>query len=102
MMLFIKNIKQRRSSQKLSFKFIEFFRIANAVKKQMYRLILFAFYRIHDVFHIFYLESYNKRQEDDFISDLSSSKLIYNEKKYEIEEILQKKINKKIVYYLVK
>ena len=102
MMLFTKHIKQRKSSQKFSHKFIKSFRIANVVEKQTYRLVLSFLYRIHDVFHVSYLEFYNKRENDDFLLDLSSSKLINDEKEFEIEKILQKKISKKTIYYLVK
>jgi hypothetical protein len=57
-MLFIKNIKLKNSSQIFSHKFIESFRIVETMNKQIYRLILLLFYRIHDVFHVFYLKSY--------------------------------------------
>ena len=101
-MLFIKNIKQRKSSKKLSHKFIDSFRIKKAVRKQTYRLILFFSYRIHNVFHVFYLKSYKSRKKDDDISDFISSKLVNDEKISEIEKILQKKNVKETIYYLIK
>jgi hypothetical protein len=52
-MMFIKNIKLRKSNQKFLSKFIKSFRIIELIDKQVYRLILFSFYRIHDVFHVF-------------------------------------------------
>jgi hypothetical protein len=42
-MLSTKNIKLRNSSQKLSHKFIESFRIVDTMNKQIYRLILLFF-----------------------------------------------------------
>jgi hypothetical protein len=101
-MLFIKNIKLKNSSQKLSHRFIESFRIVETMKKQIYRLILLFFYRIHDVFHVFYLKSYKRRKNDNIISKYSSSELLDDDEINEVEEILQKKINKRIIYYLIK
>ncbi len=101
-MLFIKNIKLNNSSQKLSHKFIKSFRIVETMNKQTYRLIFFSFYRIHDVFHVFYLKSYKKRKNDNIISKYFSSELLNDDEVNEMKEILQKKINKKIIYYLIK
>jgi hypothetical protein len=101
-MLFIKNIKLKKSSQKFSHKFIKLFRIVETINKQIYRLIFFSFYRIHDVFHVFYLKSYKRRKNDNIISKYLSSKLLDDDEINEIEKILQKKINKKIIYYLIK
>jgi hypothetical protein len=97
-MLFIKNIKLKNSSQKFLHKFIKSFRIVETMNKQMYRLTFFSFYRIHDVFRAFYLKSYKRRKDDNIISKYSSSKDEINEMK----KILQKKISKKIIYYLIK
>ncbi len=72
------------------------------MSKQVYRLILFSFYRIHDVFHVFYLKSYKRRKDDNVISKFFSSELLDDEEINEIEKILKKKISKKIIYYLIK
>ncbi len=101
-MLFIKNIKLKNSSQKFSHKFIESFRIVETMNKQTYHLIFFSFYRIHDVFHVFYLKSYKRRKNDNIISKYSSFELLDDNEINEIKEILQKKINKRIIYYLIK
>jgi hypothetical protein len=101
-MLSIKNIKLKKSSQKFSHKFIESFRISKTMNKQVYRLVLFSFYRIHDVFHVFYLESYKRRKDDSVISEFFSSELLDDEEVNEVEKILKKKISKKIIYYLIK
>ncbi len=100
-MLFIKNIKLKNSSQKLSHKFIKSFRIIETMSKQAYRLISFSFYRIHDVFHVFYLKSYKRRKDDNIILKYSSSELLDDDEINEIKKILQKKISKKIIYYLI-
>jgi hypothetical protein len=101
-MLSIKNIKLRNSSQKFSHKFIKSFRIVETMNKQAYRLILFSFYRIHDVFHVFYLKSYKRRKDDNIISEYFSSEFLDDDEISEVEKILQKKISKKIIYYLIK
>jgi hypothetical protein len=72
------------------------------MNKQTYRLSFFSFYRIHDVFHVFYLKSYKRRKDDSIISKYSSSELFDDDEVSEVEKILQKKISKKIIYYLIK
>jgi hypothetical protein len=61
------------------------------MNKQIYRLILLLFYRIHDVFHVFYLKSYKRRKDDNIISKYSSSELLDDDEINEIKKILQKK-----------
>jgi hypothetical protein len=101
-MLFIKNIKLKNSNHKFSHKFIKSFRIVETMSKQTYRLIFFSFYRIHDVFHVFYLKFYKRRKNDNIISKYFFSKLLDDDEVNEMKKILQKKINKKIIYYLIK
>jgi hypothetical protein len=101
-MLSIKNIKLKNSSQKFSHKFIKSFRIVETMNKQAYRLILFSFYRIHDVFHVFYLKSYKRRKDDNIISKYSFSEFLDDDEVNDIKKILQMKISKKIIYYLIK
>ena len=59
--LIIKNLKQKRSSKKLFYKFISFFRIVNKIRAQTYRLLLSIIYRIYNIFHIFLLKPYYNR-----------------------------------------
>jgi hypothetical protein len=101
-MLFIKNIKLRKSSQKLSSKFIESFRIIELINKQAYHLILSSFYRIHDVFHVFYLKLYKRRKNDNNILKFLLSELVNDENINEVKKILKKKISQDIIYYLIK
>ena len=100
-MLSAKNLKQKKSSKKLSNKMIEFFRIQELIDKQMYRLDLSVIYRVHFVFHVFLLESYNRRLNDDSILDYFVLKLIDDEQEWEVEKILQKRKRKKILYYKI-
>ena len=60
-MLAIKNLKQRRSSKKLTYKYVGSFRIMDKIGSQAYRLLLPSTYRIHNIFHVSLLESYYLR-----------------------------------------
>ena len=64
-MLATKNLKQKRLSKKLSYKFIKPFRIEDKVEAQAYRLRLSASYRIHYTFHMSLLEPYHHREYGD-------------------------------------
>ena len=63
-MLTIKNLKQKRLNKKLFHKFINFFRIVDKIKMQIYRLLLLIIYRIYNIFYIFLLKSYHNRDYD--------------------------------------
>jgi len=78
-MLSAKNLKQKKLSKKLSNKMIEFFHIQELIDKQTYYLDLSVIYKVHSVFHVFLLESYNSRLNDDFILDYLILKLINDE-----------------------
>ena len=93
--LLIKNLQLKKSSWKLSHKFIRPFRVKDLVEKQMYRLFLSDTYWIHNVFYVFYLKLYQCCWEDESISSLQLSELINNEEEYKIEEILDKWKHKK-------
>ncbi len=75
-MLSAKNLKQKKLSKKLSNKMIEFFHIQEFINKQMYHLDLLIIYKVHSVFHMFLLKSYNCRLNDDFILNYFILKLI--------------------------
>ncbi len=80
---------------------IKFFRIQELIDKQMYYLDLSIIYRVYSVFHMFLLESYNCRLNDDFIFNYFVLKLINDEQEWKIEKILQKRKRKKILYYKI-
>ena len=63
-LLFIKNLNQKRSSKKMFLKFTKLFRIENKIEKQTYRLTLSFTYRIYNIFHVFLLKSYHHRTDD--------------------------------------
>jgi len=78
-MLSAKNLKQKKSRKKLSNKMIEFFHIQEFIDKQTYHLDFSIIYRVHSVFHVFLLESYNHRLNNDSILDYFVLKLIDDE-----------------------
>ncbi len=100
-MLSAKNPKQKKSSKKLSNKMIKLFRIQKFIDKQTYYLDLSVIYRVYSVFHVFLLESYNRRLNDDSILDYFILELIDDEQEWKIEKILQKRKRKKILYYKI-
>jgi len=63
-MLSAKNLKQKKLSKKLLNKLLEFFCIQKFINKQTYYLNLSAIYKIHSIFHVFLLKSYNHRLND--------------------------------------
>jgi len=78
-MLSAKNLKQKKSSKKLSNKMIEFFHIQELIDKQTYYLDFSVIYRVHSVFHVFLLKSYNRRLNDNFIFNYLVFELIDDE-----------------------
>ena len=93
--LFIKNLKLKQSSKKLSSKFADSFRVEELVRSQAYRLSLFQLYnKIHSIFHVSYLKPYFRRKDDNSILKLILSKLIDDEEQYEIEEIIERQKRK--------
>ncbi len=100
-MLSAKNLKQKKSRKKLSNKMIEFFHIQEFIDKQTYHLDFSIIYRVHSVFHVFLLESYNHRLNDDSILDYFVLKLIDDEQEWKVKKILQKRKRKKILYYKI-
>ncbi len=78
-MLSIKNLKQKRFSKKILYKYVKLFRIKNKIKTQAYRLILLNIYRIYNTFYILLLKLYlycvNNKQTKQI---LQVSKLINN------------------------
>jgi len=78
-MLSAKNLKQKKSSKKLLNKMIEFFCIQKLINKQMYYLDLLIIYKVHSVFHVFLLKSYNCKLNNDSIFDYLVLKFIDDE-----------------------
>ncbi len=78
-MLSAKNLKQKKMSKKLLNKMIEFFHIQELIDKQTYHFDLSVIYKVHCIFHVSLLNSYNHRLNNDFILDYLVLKLIDDE-----------------------
>ncbi len=100
-MLSAKNLKQKKLNKMLLNKMLKFFHIQELINKQTYHLNLSIIYKIYSVFHVFFLKSYNRRLNDDFILKYFTFKLIDDEQEWKVEKILQKWKRKKILYYKI-
>ncbi len=98
-LLNFKNIHIFKSSKKLDHKYYKSFEIEESIEKQTYKLRLFHTFRIHNVFHVFLLKSYRERFDD----VIASSSIMINEERHdEIKLILNNKLYRKRLQYLVK
>jgi hypothetical protein len=98
-LLNFRNIHNFKSSKKLDHKYYELFEIEELIEKQIYKLRLFHTFRIHSVFHVSLLKSYKKRFND----VITSFSITINEEKHdEIKLILNNKLYRKRLQYLVK
>jgi hypothetical protein len=98
-LLNFRNIHIFKSSKRLDHKYYESFEIEKFIEKQVYKLRLFHTFRIRNVFHVSLLKSY-KRRFDDVIA---SSSIMINEKRHdEMKLILNSKLYRKRLQYLVK
>jgi len=78
-MLSAKNLKQKKLSKKLSNNLLELFCIQKFINKQTYHFNLSVIYKIHSVFHVFLLKSYNHRLYNNFILKYFALKFIDDE-----------------------
>jgi hypothetical protein len=94
----VKNIRSIRSSKKLDYKYYESYKISMFIDKQSYRLKLSAnIKKIHNVFHVFLLESCKDLAE----KKQTSSIYVDDEKQWKIEQILNsRKYREKLQYYI--
>ncbi len=98
-LLNFKNIHISKSSKKLDHKYYKSFEIEEFIEKQAYKLRLSHTFRIHNVFHVSLLKSYKKRFDD----VMTSSSIMINEERHDkIKLILNNKLYRKRLQYLVK
>jgi hypothetical protein len=98
-LLNFKNIHTSKSFKKLDHKYYKSFEMQDLVDKQTYKFSLFHTFRIHNVFHVFLLKSF-KRRFDEVITSFS---IMINEKRHdEVKLILNSKLYRKRLQYLVK
>ena len=98
-MFFTKNFKNARFKKKLFYKFIEFFDIENVIELQIYCFYLLDQWRIHFVFHVFFLKLYYINA-----NIVVSSKMIFvsENEKYKIKNILKNKKKWRKFYYFIR
>ena len=93
MLLNIKNLKQKRLSKKLSYKYIGLYRVKEYIGTQAYRLQLPEGTRIYDIFYISLLKLY-KLRESELEKQYPLPELINKEEEQEIEVLLGKELRK--------
>jgi predicted metal-dependent hydrolase len=98
--LFIKNIKIERSFRKLDHKWIESYKIKKVLRDAC-RLELSSSMKIHDTFHIFLLQKTTIDSLIEQIQSSSSSIVIDEEEKYEINDILDSRYHYDKLQYRV-
>ena len=101
MLLLMTNLSQKHSHKKLSHKFAELFCICDIIDQQVYHLLLLISYQIHNIFHVSYLKSYSWHLNNETVSELSSSDLINETEKYEVEKILRQQKKKEKLWYKI-
>jgi hypothetical protein len=98
-LLSTRNLKLRLPSRKLAPRFMGPYRIQDAVGSQAYRLRLPPQMRIHNVFHVSLLEPWKGRDDE---TQEQSMPLADESDEWEVEEILDRKVQKGKTFYLVK
>jgi hypothetical protein len=93
-----KNIISIKLFKKLNYKYYDFYTICESINKISYKLNFSSIMKeIHDVFHVFLLKLANEKDDE-----TSSFIWVEDEKQWEIEEIVDKRIKKNKTSYLVK
>ncbi len=92
------NIHTFRSKKKIDHKQLKSFRILKKINMQMYKLELFERYdAIHSIFHVSLLKFWHSRDEN-----LKSQIILIEEKeKWKIKKIIDQRIKKEKIKYLV-
>jgi hypothetical protein len=98
--LFIKHIKTKRSSRKLNHKWIELYKIKKILKEAC-QLNLSQSMKIHDIFHTSLLRKVATNFFTEQIQSSSSSIVMNEKKKYEIDDILNSRYHYEKLQYKV-
>ena len=96
------NIRTERQSRKLDWKRIGPFTITECIGTQAYRLELPKSMKIHPVFHVILLEPYKQSQIPGRTQEPPPPVIIEDIAQYEVEEILDSKVSRRRLLYLVK
>jgi hypothetical protein len=100
-LLNVKNIIFTKSFKKLDYKYYDSYEIIESIEKQVYRLKLsFLLKEIHNVFHVFLLEShlYDSARTLELLSIIE----VDDENQYEIDEVLDTRIRYEKLQYLIR
>jgi hypothetical protein len=85
-----RNIISIRSFKKLNYKYYDFYTINESINKISYKFNFSSIMKnIHDVFHVFLLKLANEKNDE-----TSSLIWVKDEKKWEIKEIVDKRVKK--------
>jgi hypothetical protein len=96
------NIRTERQSRKLDWKCLGPFTIIERIGTQAYRLDIPRSMKIHPVFHVVLLEPYKQSDIPGRTQEPPPPVIIENEIEYEVEEILDSKLLRRRLFYLVK
>jgi len=96
------NIRTERQSRKLDWKRLGPFTVIERLGTQAYRLELPKSMKIHPVFHVILLEQYKQSDIPGRTHEPPPPVIIDGEVEYEVEDILDSKISRKRLLYLVK
>src|SRR5213078_2283608 len=100
--LLSQNIRTQRPSKKLDWKRLGPYPILERIGTQAYRLQLPSSMKIHPVFHVSLLDRYVESDIPARIQPPPPSVVVDNEVEYEVEEVLDSKVSRKRLFYLVK
>jgi hypothetical protein len=93
-----RNIISIKSFKKLNYKYYDLYTINESINKISYKINFSSIMKnIHDVFHVFLLKLANEKDDE-----TSLFIWVENEKQWEIEEIVDKRIKKNRTSYLIK
>ena len=96
------NLRTERPSKKLDWKHIGPFVITEKIGLQAYRLQLPTSMNVHPVFHVTLLEPYHENTIPDRVQPPPPPVTINEETEYEVEEVIDSKISRRKLMYLVK
>jgi hypothetical protein len=97
--LSVKNIRVRKFCKKLTNRYLDSFKISEKINNNAYKLELLNQYRkLNDFFYISFLKSYVRRAGE----KLSDSILINKNNRFLIDRLLNERISKGKIEYLIK
>jgi hypothetical protein len=96
------NIRTERPSKKLDWKKLGPFTVIKRIGMQAYQLELPKSMKIHPVFHVTLLEPYTQSTIPGRMTEPASPVIIEDEVEYEVEAILDSKVSRRRLLYLVK